>query len=154
METIHIGPVPSLERCASVGDADFEKVSRQECWTFRRMMERHFPVPEGMDARFAVRSFPHEFGSYREVVVDYEPSDEKALAFALHCEHHTPDQWDVLALYDLLWIGRSESYKAALKRGEIAETDIPSGYRGGSPPPAQGENLAQMIAALDAVVPA
>lgn len=71
MNYIELGPVPAEESCAQVGAPDYERNARRECGVFRRMLERLFPVPEDVDARFTVRQYPHDFGSYFEVCVAY-----------------------------------------------------------------------------------
>jgi hypothetical protein len=46
-----LGPVPSEETCAALGiDPDFPEKSRRECRVFKRLLQRLFPVPQGVDA--------------------------------------------------------------------------------------------------------
>jgi hypothetical protein len=41
-----------------------------------------------------VRTFPHDFGSYREVVVVFDSNDAKAAELALKAEGAAPEEWD------------------------------------------------------------
>ena len=69
---------------AQVGRADYDERSRRECRVFLRMLERLYPLADDVPARFTVRSFPHDFGAYREVCVRYDDTDARA------CDHARP----------------------------------------------------------------
>lgn len=90
----NLGPTPSLETCAAVGSPGYDKRSQLECKVFRRMLERVLPVPEEMSARYVVRSFPHDFGEYREVCSDFDAEEPETMAFASDVESNTPENWD------------------------------------------------------------
>jgi hypothetical protein len=92
-------PSPVEESCASVGDSDYEQRSRRECFAFKRQLERMFPPPEG--ARLCVKSFPHDFGSYREVCVKYDEDDPAAFDYAFRLESGMPSHWDEIARNEL-----------------------------------------------------
>ncbi|HNU12559.1 MAG TPA: hypothetical protein PKJ45_14530 [Rubrivivax sp.] len=109
MDYIELGPAPAEESCAQVGDEDYEAESRRECLTYVRQIYRTFPVPPGVNARFLVRSFPHDFGTYREVVVEYQATRE-ALDFVLRVENNVPTQWDAIARYELAWLRSSREH--------------------------------------------
>lgn len=94
MEYLNIGPVPHDEDCAQVGSPDFAKLSRIETKAYIEQLQRQFPIPEEIDAYFGVKSFPHDFGTYREVVVYYDASDEAAAKFAFGVENNSPGEWD------------------------------------------------------------
>ena len=38
-------------------------------------------------------TFPHDFGDYVELVVEYDDADPKGLEYALHVESHGPSNW-------------------------------------------------------------
>ena len=95
-----LGPVPCDEPCAQVGQDDYPEQSRKECRAYVAQLHRHFgEPPEG--AYFAVKSFPHDFGSYREVCVVFDDENEKAREFAYKCEAETPAEWDAQARQEL-----------------------------------------------------
>lgn len=89
--SFNLGPVPAYESCAPVGYPGYEMRSQLECKVFRRMLERVRPVPQEVSARYVVRSFPHDFGDYREVCIDFDAEEPEALAFASEVESNTPD---------------------------------------------------------------
>ena len=60
MNYIELGPVPACEECAQAGADNYEQTARRECLVFRRMLSRLFPVPDGLDARYMTRRYPHE----------------------------------------------------------------------------------------------
>jgi hypothetical protein len=88
-----LGPVPCDEPCAQVGEDDYPRKSRDECKRYVALLERKFPnAPDG--TYFGVKSFPHDFGTYREVCVFFDDEDEKSTGFALKVEANTPMTWD------------------------------------------------------------
>lgn len=134
MEFIEIGPAPTCEHCAQVGSADYPVRSRRECAVFKRMLERVFPA-DGLNVRFKVRAFNHEFGVYREVVVEYDGASREGLEFALRAERETPERWDEVGRFELLWHERRAVYDCALREGRVLATEVPECLRGAAPPP-------------------
>jgi hypothetical protein len=55
--------------------------------------------PEG--AQFRLKSFPHDFGSYHEVVMSFDPAVRTAAEFACRVEANLPAEWDELAKAEL-----------------------------------------------------
>jgi hypothetical protein len=88
-----IGPSPAEENCASVGADNYGQQSQRECRAFVNQLVRQFGEPP-YGARIAVKSFPHDFGSYREVCVIYDDVFEEAIDFAFKIEKESPAQWD------------------------------------------------------------
>jgi hypothetical protein len=125
-QTLHIGPAPCEEECAQVGRPDYEERSRRECLVFRRMLQRLYPAPDR--ARLQVKSFAHDFGSYREVCVCYDDQNEAACTYACQLERETPLKWDAIAHYELLWHERQSHYREAVRKGEIVCDEIPAQY--------------------------
>jgi len=101
MEYIELGPVPAGEPCAQVGTDHYLARSMRECEVFRRMLERVFPIPEGLPVTYVIRSHPHDFGAYREVSARYSGVDQAACDFAIQVESSVPDSWDPLAQQEL-----------------------------------------------------
>ncbi|MDR2111611.1 MAG: hypothetical protein LBQ62_00665 [Candidatus Accumulibacter sp.] len=133
IQFIHIGAAPCEEECAQVNHADYAECSQRECFVFKRMLERLYPPPNPR-AWLKVKSFPHDFGSYREVCVCYDDKDEAASEYAFRLERETPPEWDAIARYELLWHGRKTHMLEAAARGEIHEDEIPARYLAGDFP--------------------
>ena len=85
---LELGPVPADEDCQQVGcpDYDYEK-DTADLRRYKTMLEERWP-----DAHFAIKSFPHDFGSYREVVVYFDTEQEDPVAFDI--EANLPRTWD------------------------------------------------------------
>jgi hypothetical protein len=69
LQYLDIGAAPCEEECAQVGRTDYPERSRRECQVFQRMLECCYPAPDRDWLK--VKSFAHDFGSYREVCVYY-----------------------------------------------------------------------------------
>ena len=90
---IDIGSSPSEEDCAQVGSPDYERRARTECARFIELIRKTLgEEPPG--AHLAVKSNPHDFGTYYQVVCYFEGSDEEAREYAFRCESEAPARWD------------------------------------------------------------
>lgn len=98
---ISIGCTPAMEDCAQVGRANYHEQMRKETKAYIGQLTRMFPLPEGVDAIIKVKSFPHDFGTYHEVVVDYNVDQKEALSYALTVEADAPAHWDQEARKEL-----------------------------------------------------
>ena len=98
-DSIQLAPTPTNETCAQVGDADFDSRSKVECRAFQNQLTRMFP-PVG-NARFVTKSFPHDFGVYREVCVEFDDAVEAEVEFAYRVEGNLPHEWDESAKIEL-----------------------------------------------------
>ena len=144
-----IGPSPCEEACAQVGRADYDERSRRECRVFLRMLERLYPLADDVPARFTVRSFPHDFGAYREVCVRYDDTDARACYHAYEVEGNTPAEWDAIARYELLWIERHDLLQRAVQRGEMLPQEVPEQYRRDEAPALPTQlSFAELLAAF------
>lgn len=143
---IEIGPSPTEETCAQVGSDNYQRESSVQCKVFRRMLNRLFPLPEGVDAVVSIKSFPHDFGSYREVVCHYDPENEAEADYAFRLERETPERWDAIAAWELIWFSQQQSFVDAVRAGELAE--VPTFYAGSEPPPLEGNDHAALMAAI------
>ena len=94
-----LGPTPSDESCAQVGSPDYLKWSRIESAIFIDQLNRVMPPPEG--ARFSLKTFQHDFGSYVEVVANYDDDNEEQVSWAYKAESETPLTWDTEAISQL-----------------------------------------------------
>lgn len=92
-EYVSIGPAPYEEQCIQVGDPDYRKRAMTECLHFVKAIRRVCgEPPEG--ASLGVKSFPHDYGSYLEVVAYYDDTNEKAAEYAFMVEEKAPATWE------------------------------------------------------------
>jgi hypothetical protein len=93
MDYVSIGSSPCNESCAQVGTDGYTEKAKKECRAFQNQLERHFKnFPDG--CFLSIKSFPHDFGSYLEVIVRYDENDEAAANFAYDIENNCPENWD------------------------------------------------------------
>lgn len=88
---LNLGPVPSEEPCAQVGDPGYELKARGECKRFIELLRRKFG-PEPAGGKLKVKGFEHDFGRYFEVIVVYR--DQESFDYALTLEEEAPARWD------------------------------------------------------------
>ncbi len=101
MDHLDLGCAPSDEDCAQVGvDDNYEARARRECRALINQLKRMCGDPPP-DARFRIMANPHDFGTYYSVVIDFDPNDEDAVAYAYRCDEESPDQWDMAARLEL-----------------------------------------------------
>jgi hypothetical protein len=90
---IVLGPTPGDEHCACVGEEDYEPRARKECRRFIGLLRKKFGLePEG--ARLTMKSFPHDFGLYYEVVVCFDEDFPDSVDYAFRCEDNLPATWE------------------------------------------------------------
>lgn len=92
------------------------------------------PAPADSQASLVVKSFPHDFGSYREVCVRYDDTDPAGENYAFQLEGNTPARWDAIACYGLAWLERLEHLNRAVRIGAMAPAAVPDTYRSGEFP--------------------
>lgn len=85
LDYITIGPVPNDEPCAQVGKDYYDLLQTIECRLYRQALLEHYGEPPG-NACLKTKSFPHEYGTYKEVVVYYNPNNEDEVGYALEVE--------------------------------------------------------------------
>ena len=90
---IELGPVPAEESCVQVNpNSIYLPAMRTECKRYKAMLEQRFPdLPEGIS--FVIKSNSHDFGTYLEVAIKTDDSDEADSA-ALLIEEYAPATWD------------------------------------------------------------
>jgi len=97
---INIGSSPYDEQCAQVGTPDYHEKVARECRAYKRQLIRQFgEPPEG--AALAIKSFPHDFGTYHEVVCYYDTEIEGSKEYAFKLESDGPSNWDEQARTEL-----------------------------------------------------
>lgn len=97
MDYINIGSAPFDEDCVQVGDADYYRKSRIESKAFIHAIRKKLG-PEPDRAMLRIKEFPHDFGSYIEVVCLYDENDEEATAYAMKCESESPATWEEVGM--------------------------------------------------------
>lgn len=92
---LNIGPTPYNVDCAQVGQSNYQTLSTIECRAFalqcKRVLESYFPE---VKVRVGIKSFPHDFGTYWEVVVYYDPDNRDEVEQALYLESADLSDWD------------------------------------------------------------
>lgn len=89
---LSIGPAPAEEECVQVGEPDYEARAQAECEQFIKLVRGKLgKEPEG--ARLRVKAFPHELGTYYEVVCYFDTDDPAARDYAFECEAGAPGRW-------------------------------------------------------------
>jgi hypothetical protein len=97
---LNIGSSPASEDCAQVGSDGYHKKAKKECGVFIGQIRRELgPEPPG--ASLSIKSFPHDFGNYMEVVCYFDDESEAAREYAFKCEAECPDMWDEEAKKEL-----------------------------------------------------
>lgn len=95
-----LGSTPCGEECAQVGSDNYHARMRRESRAYIKQLERMFPaLPDGV--YFTTKGFSHDFGTYHEVCVMFDDSDEAQVSAAYDVESSLPEVWDALALADM-----------------------------------------------------
>lgn len=90
---INIGSAPAEEDYAQVGSEDYYSRMRVETNRFIELIRKKLG-PEPAGARLTVKAFPHDFGTYHEVVCYYDDNREEAIKYASRCESEAPCRWE------------------------------------------------------------
>jgi hypothetical protein len=95
-DCIALGPNPTEEPLATelLGDQHCPSDTTGELIRYRTMLRERFPVPEGANAKFAIKTFDHDFGPYREVCAVFDEDCELSQGWAYFVESHLPAKWD------------------------------------------------------------
>ena len=87
-----LGPTPCDEDCAQVGSENYYSRAREECRRYLDLLRKLFgQEPKG--AQLAIKSFPHDFGSYHEVVIWYDDQFPESIEYAFQMEGNLPETW-------------------------------------------------------------
>lgn len=101
--TIYLGSTPCEEECASVGDEHYQSDARIEIGAYIDQLNRTFHFHRSdLGIIFRKKREPHDFGGYYEVVVDFEGFNWLSSPLAYVIEEHTPTEWDVIALQEII----------------------------------------------------
>lgn len=91
-EYIELGSTPSDEQCAQIGSENYRQRAIVECGAYVDQLYRTFG--QHANTSFGTKWFPHDFGSYAEVVVYYDDTDLDSIKFAFTVESELPTRWD------------------------------------------------------------
>ena len=93
---LELGPVPVLEECVQVGSDNYKTMVGIECRAYIGQLRRVFgQEPKGAEIR--IKSFPHDLGTYHEVVCYYEEGDNDSTEYAFKLESNLPEYWDSIS---------------------------------------------------------
>lgn len=91
-EIYYLGPCPSEEEASQSTDPDFAAKNRAECQRYIAAIKRVCgEPPKGVALRIKAES--HDYGTYREVVVEFNGNNPAAAAYAAKCDEHAPRTW-------------------------------------------------------------
>lgn len=96
-ETYWLGPCPADERAAQSTDADFDDKNRAECRAFIAAIVIVCGEPPP-GAALRVKTQGHDFATYREVVVEFDPANQEAAEYAARCDAQAPTTWAAAGL--------------------------------------------------------
>lgn len=100
MEILSLGPVPYSEPCAQLGTPNYSDTAWRECQAFVQQLLRQFGEPPS-GAKLRISRNPHDFGSYFDVEVRFNPDSVEAVDWAFAVEDGLPARWDELAQQEL-----------------------------------------------------
>jgi hypothetical protein len=96
-ETYWLGPCPSDEEPASTLDTDFHERNKAECRAFIQAIKRVCgEPPEGAVLR--IKTEQHEYGAYRECIVEFDGNNPEAAAYAAKCDESAPTTWEAAGM--------------------------------------------------------
>lgn len=100
---------------AQVGDPDYTEKNRIEMRYLLNLIRERFPIPDRLQGLcyFKVKAFPHEFGTYHEIVLMF--SDK------IHDLEDSEDEADQ-ELFDFFWNWFNDVEYFDLETEEINET--------------------------------
>ena len=98
-----LGSTPCDENCAQVGSDNYYDQSQIELHIYGKYIHRLFPeILKSKTLSLKIKSFPHDFGTYRELVLYYDYSNEEELSLAYSIDEFIPHTWDSEALEELM----------------------------------------------------
>lgn len=97
IEYIYLGSTPADEPCAQVGQKNYEDLARGECTRYIGLLASMFIEKHGRqpNCKLQIKSNPHDFGTYFEVVIPYSiDSSEDLIKDAFWFDINAPATWD------------------------------------------------------------
>lgn len=94
-----LGSSPYREDCVQVKSGkDYRPEMTEELKRYKEQLEKIFPIPDSLTCHFGIKWFPHDFGSYGEIVIYYHNDIEEEVEFALFVEENLPNTWGDLEI--------------------------------------------------------
>lgn len=90
---IPLGAVPVRESATQVGELGYAQRALLECRRYMTLL-RDVIGPEPDGARLRIRRSGPGFGSYLDVVVEYDNDNNVARAYAIRCDREAPTRWE------------------------------------------------------------
>lgn len=97
---LEIGSSPYEEDCAQVGSENYRARALLEYRAYISQLRREFG-PEPAGARLRIKANAHDFGTYHEVVCDFDDTLAGSVDYAYRLESDGPARWDNEALAEL-----------------------------------------------------
>ena len=92
-DVIPLGPVPSGESSAQVGENGYAEIAFLQCKRYIALL-RHTVGPEPEGAWLRIRRSGPDFDPYLDVVVEYDDKNSIARAYAIRCDREAPTRWE------------------------------------------------------------
>lgn len=96
---------PFNEKSAQVGQSNYRDAAFKELREFKRMMVEIWP-PVNENCEYGIKGFPHDFGTYYELVSYFDDHDPISADWAYQAENKVPGWWDDAAMVKLGIQGR------------------------------------------------
>lgn len=91
---------PHDEPCSQVGSDNYLQKARLEARAFINQLIRENGEPPA-GAQFKITRNPHDFGTYLDVALTFDPEDESQCNYVFGIERKVPRHWDAEALTEL-----------------------------------------------------
>lgn len=93
---LYLSSSPINEDCAQLGSSNYHYRIYLECNEYIKQLKRMFGEPP-IGSRFKIKHCPHDFGTYYEVVIYFDESNEEESEYAYNVESNIPEYWDDIA---------------------------------------------------------
>jgi hypothetical protein len=94
---LNLESAPYNEECIQVTDKKpYIQEMIEECRKYKTLLTELFPIPSDIkeNTYFTIKTFPHDFGSYKEVCIIFDDENEKSCNFAYYVENNLPSNWN------------------------------------------------------------
>lgn len=95
-EYIEIGSTPCEEKCQQVPYEDPELARLESLMFIKAIRIKLGKEPDG--AQLKIKGFPHDFGTYHEVVCYYDEDMPESVDYAFKCESDSPRTWSEVGM--------------------------------------------------------
>ena len=92
MDYLTLGPTPYGEDCQQLGPNYNPALANLEMKVYLAQLRREFP-----QAILKIKHFPHDFGTYGEVVAIFDEDNYESEEAAFDAENNLPEFWDEIS---------------------------------------------------------